>query len=410
MPSLHSSITPPTNCTGCGLCANVCAHDAIRMEWNTEGFLVPRVDSEACINCGACVKACPAQPEHLDKLRKAAAGASPLASYGAWHKNKETHLNSSSGGIFSALAEQIFAQGGCVFGVVWANKDTAVFSKAENMDELAAMRGSKYTQAVPGDVYRQVKKELRNGRQVLFCGTSCQVYALKRYLHKEYENLLLVDILCHGVPSRHLLQSYIHEYERKAKKEIERIQFRDKAGNWQQYRVRKRFTDGTSVSDRNWEDIFMRVFIGDFVLNNACYNCPHARLPRVGDITLGDFWGDLQTLYPDWPIPDGIGSVLENTTKGTNILQHLQADNSITLQEVPFEELRKGQPFTYFRNEETPPSQRQKTLHLLRRRPVSVVYQFLFEQEQCGPFRFTRNSLLHRIYMKLRSLKHKLVR
>lgn len=407
---MRNAITPPDECTGCALCANVCAHDAINMVWSEDGFLVPKVDATRCMNCGACVKACPAQPEHLEELRKAAPVTSPLASYGAWNKDKETHLNSSSGGIFSALAEQIFAQGGCVFGVVWANKDTAVFSKAENMDELAAMRGSKYTQAVPGDVYRQVKKELRQGRQVLFCGTSCQVYALKRYLRKEYANLLMVDILCHGVPSRLLLQAYIREHEKQHKKEISKIQFRDKAGNWQQYHVRKHFSDGSSISHRNWEDIFMRVFIGDFALNTACYNCPHARLPRVGDITLGDFWGDLQAMHPDWPIPDGIGSVLGNTTKGTNILQHLQSSNCITLQEVPFDELRNGQPPTYFRRSEPLPSQRQKTLHILRRRPVSVVYQFLFEQEQCGPFRFTRNSLLHRIYMKLRSLKHKLVR
>lgn len=407
MPSPRSAITPPPNCTGCALCANVCAHNAIRMVWNTEGFLVPKVNSEACINCGACVKACPAQPEHQEELRKAAPVTSPLASYGAWNKDKETHLNSSSGGIFSALAEQIFAQGGCVFGVVWANKDTAVFSKAENMDELAAMRGSKYTQAVPGDVYRQVKRELKTGRKVLFCGTSCQVYALKRYLHRAYENLLLVDILCHGVPSRHLLNAYIKEYEKREKREVSAIQFRDKAGDWQQYQVKKLFSDGTSVSHSNREDLFMRLFTGDFTLNTACYNCPHARFPRVGDITLGDFWGDLHNLHPDWPIKDGVGSVLSNTEKGSQQLSKLQAAGQITLNSVPLEQLIQGQAFTYLRKHVALPPQRQSILAQLQQNRISQVFNRYIRQEKCGPFYLTRNGLLHRIYVIIRSLKRK---
>lgn len=161
-------ITPPLNCTGCGLCANVCGHDAIQMLWSKEGFLVPQVNLDTCINCGACVKACPAQPEHLTGLRKEAEDKQPLSSYGGWNSNKDMHLVSSSGGIFTALAEQIFAAGGCVFGVVWENKDTARSTKAESKEELAGMRGSKYTQAVPGMVYREVRSELKKGRCVLF--------------------------------------------------------------------------------------------------------------------------------------------------------------------------------------------------------------------------------------------------
>lgn len=403
---MRNAITPPDECTGCALCANVCAHNAIRMEWNQEGFLVPEVNATRCINCGACVKACPAQPAHLKKLRAAAPDAAPMAAYGAWHANKETQLRSSSGGIFSALAEQIFAQGGCVFGVIWDNKDTAVYTRAENMDQLAAMRGSKYTQAVPGDVYRQVKAELKKGRHVLFCGTSCQVYALRRYLRKEYENLLLVDILCHGVPSRLLLQAYIREYEKQHKKEINRIQFRDKAGNWQQYHVRKHFTDGSSISHMNREDMFMRIFVGDFALNEACYNCPHARFPRVGDITLGDYWGDLQTMHPDWPILDGIGSVLGNTQKGSDILQEL----NINLHPVPFKELHDGQPPTYIRENTKLPPQRLKILNALQRKSLPVVCQRLFELEKCGPFQFIRNSIPHRVFRILRKVKRKLFR
>lgn len=333
-----------------------------------------------------------------------------MAAYGAWHANKETQLRSSSGGIFSALAEQIFAQGGCVFGVIWDNKDTAIYTRAENMDQLAAMRGSKYTQAVPGDVYRQVKAELKKGRHVLFCGTPCQVYALRRYLRKEYENLLLVDILCHGVPSRLLLQAYIREYEKQNKKEINRIQFRDKAGNWQQYHIRKHFTDGSSISHMNREDMFMRIFVGDFALNEACYNCPHARFPRVGDISLGDFWGDLYTLHPDWPIKDGISSILGNTQKGNRRLKDLQSAEQIILRSVPLGQLIQEQTFTYLRQNVALPPQRQAILVQLQQRRLLKLFKRFFTQEKCGPFYLTPNSLLHRIYINIRSLKRKILK
>ena len=147
-------ITPPQSCTGCGLCANVCSKDAIRMAWSNEGFLVPQVDTTACINCGLCVKQCIALEEragYTDDINS-------VIAYGGWHKNAGVHLNSSSGGIFTALAEQVILKGGVVFGVVWKDKLTAVFDKAETVEELSRMRGSKYTPAVPGGVYRDVKR------------------------------------------------------------------------------------------------------------------------------------------------------------------------------------------------------------------------------------------------------------
>lgn len=402
-------ITAPQNCTGCALCANVCAHDAINMVWNADGFLVPQVDATRCMNCGACVRACPAQSEHLEKLRAETGGPpEPPVAYGGWNTDNETHLASSSGGIFTALAQHTFNAGGCVFGVIWSSKDTAEFTKAENMAELAAMRGSKYTQAMPGTVYRQVKAELKKGRQVLFCGTSCQVYALRRYLRKEYDNLLLVDILCHGVPSRHLLQAYIREYEEGEGKTIDRIQFRDKAGNWQQYHVRKHFTDGSSITHMNWDDMFMRIFVGDFALNAACYNCPHARFPRVGDITLGDFWGELQQLHPTWPIAAGIGSILGNSKKGMQVLQTLLKTQEIELKGVSLDEMIQGQKSSYSRQQMQLPQLRRYVLTMLKHQRLMTSYHKIFNCEQCGPFRLKTGSLLNRLYKKLRCIKHRI--
>lgn len=396
-------ITPPQKCTGCALCSNVCSTNAVRMLWNENGFLVPDVNTDACINCGACVRACPAQPIHLEELRNTARVDAPLGAYGAWNHERKTHIQSSSGGIFTALATLIFEQGGCVFGVIWETPDTAIFSKAESLEELAAMRGSKYTQAQPGMVYRQVKEELKKGRKVLFCGTSCQVYALQRFLKKKHENLILVDILCHGVPSRLLLQSYIQSFERETGKNIRQIHFREKKGNWQNYQIRKLYSDGTWEDHRNGEDMFLRIFVGDFVLNEACYNCPHTRLPRVGDITLGDFWGDLQSSHPEWPISDGIGSVLANTQRGQTILHVLEEKAMIQLEPVPFEELLKGQRSTYLRQTPTIPAERLKVLNMLRTQPLKPIFKRLILTVKIAGFRIKRHGLIHKIIRKLRS-------
>lgn len=401
-------ITPPHGCTGCGLCANVCPRDTISMEWSDEGFLVPQVDATKCINCGACVRMCPAQPMHLGKLKEEAITHEPPDAYGGWNSDKTTQLNSSSGGIFTELAKYVFAAGGCVFGVIWSNKNTAEFAKAETLDELLPMRGSKYTQAVPGTVYREVKTELKKGRKVLFVGTSCQVYALNQYLRKDYENLLTVDILCHGVPSRHLLTSYIREFETATGKELERIQFRDKAGNWQQYHVKKIFADGSTLSHMNRKDMFIQLFIGDFALNEACYSCPHARFPRVGDITLGDFWGDLRHLHPDWPIRDGIESLLANTSKGTHILQTLKGSGQIQLHVETLEHLLQGQRSTYLRQASVP-ANRESILRRLKKEPIPRLYRELCQRVQCGPFHFKKNSLMHRVYNRLKRMKNQLI-
>lgn len=374
------------------------------MVWSEDGFLIPQVNTDTCINCGLCVKQCIA----LEEKEEYTDDVESVEAWGGWNKDESTHLQSSSGGIFTALAEQIFAAGGCVFGVVWENKDTARFTKAESKEELAGMRGSKYTQAVPGMVYREVKSELKKGRRVLFCGTSCQVYALRRYLRKDYDNLLLIDILCHGVPSRNLLLSYIREMEATAGKELESIQFRDKAGNWQRYQVKKIFSDGSTLSHVNREDLFMRIFIGDFVLNKACYSCPHACFPRVGDITLGDFWGDLQKLHPDWPIPDGIGSILGNTPKGKAILQELSVKGVASLMSDTLDNLIAGQRTTYLRHNESVPVNREQVLRALNEEPLSKIHHTLFDFVICGPFRIRKNSFLHKVYRVCRAIKRKM--
>lgn len=390
-------ISPPEKCTGCGLCANVCSQDAIRMEWSKEGFLVPQVDVSACVNCGLCVKMCPAQPGAMNN-ESYTDDIEAVVAYGGWNCNDSIHCGSSSGGVFSALAEHVFAEGGCVFGVVWKDKLTATFTKADNMVELEPMRGSKYTQAEPGKIYRDVKTELLKGRQVLFAGTACQVYALKKYLCKPYENLLTFDIVCHGVPSRKLLQAYVKHYEEAEGKELKALYFRFKDGNWQGYKVQKRFTDGTVLNHVNSQDMFMNLFIGDKMLNKACYNCPHAHLPRPGDMTLGDYWGNLQAMHPEWPISDGIGSLVVNSEKGKSVLEKLADEGKISLHREPFHNLYNGQPRSYMRGEDAHlPTQRDEALLMIEQQPIIKVWNRYCNSVKFGPFLLLVDGFIYKI-------------
>ena len=390
-------IQPPEHCTGCALCANVCPRDTIRMIFNNEGFLVPQVDIGNCINCGLCVKMCPAQPGHLKELYSATRKKVNPIAYGGWHTQQDTHVNSSSGGIFSALSEWIFSRGGCVYGVVWRDKCTASFCKAENMRELAPMRGSKYTQAVPEMVYREVKTELKRGRYVLFVGTGCQVYALQKYLRQPCEKLLTVDIICAGVPSRHLLTSYIRHQEKNHNRELHHLNFRHKDGNWLNYKVQNIFTDGKTVAESTSVSMFMNMFLSGQVLNKCCYSCPHINISRRGDLTLGDYWG-VQYYDTKWPIADGIASIVASTDKGRKIVESLAQSGLIELYPQSFSKLYKGQPHSYnIKKRKRFPDNRSEVLEILRSRPLAEVHETCYNHIRICGLKVHRRSIWARL-------------
>lgn len=340
--------TAESTCCGCGLCVNACPKDAIRMEWNSQGFLEPHVDESLCIECGLCVRKCPVlEPVTAPELPK---NPETIKAYGAWHKLDETRKMSSSGGVFSALASVTLKKGGCVFGVVWKDKQTAGFAKAETAKELLPMLGSKYTQAEPANVYREVAHELASGREVLFTGTPCQVAALKSFLRKPYENLLTIEAACHGVPTRNALTLYTDYLEKCYGRTLEKISFREKDHGWAYYTVANYFSDGSREARPLNQDLYMQIFLSDAVLNQACYGCRFARIPRAADITVADFWG-VEAHYPDWPSYLGINAILANTKKAESVLA--EASDELELRSVPFSVLLSTQKKVYVR--ETPP-------------------------------------------------------
>lgn len=386
--SRKTHIVAPPDCTGCSLCANVCGHDAITMVWSEEGFLIPQVDEEACISCGVCVKKCPAlqpAPEYQDDLKDT------VPTYGAWHRDREVHRTSSSGGIFTALAEWTISRGGCVFGVVWKDKETAVFTKAETMEEVVPMRGSKYIMADLGGAFREVRAELRKERRVLFVGTPCQVHALRSFLVKTYENLLTVDIVCHGVPSRELWQKYIQEIELRMGDEVSYVSFRDKDESWLRYNLTTHFADGRRESGVFYKNVFMRLFLSDVALNLCCYSCRYAGLPRQGDLSLGDFWG-VQNYHPDWPLREGIAALLVNTPTGKTAVQAVAAQ--LECRQVPFQEIYAGQDMLHDKQASRVPAIRAQVLSRMSSMPLDALLDRVVHTAELAGFTLRTDRLV----------------
>lgn len=318
------------------------------MDEDNEGFLYPVVDDTICIDCGLCEKVCPVINQN--EPRK------PLKVYAAKNANEEVRLKSSSGGIFSLLAEAVIAEEGVVFGAKFDENWNVVHSWTDTKEGIAAFRGSKYVQSTIGNTYVEVREFLKQGRKVLFSGTPCQIAGLKKFLRKEYDNLLTVDVVCHGVPSPLVWREYIGEVREKICAErvvgkntvssslndlpvITGISFRDKTHGWKKFGFRLRYAASkaavNSVSDSDTgkahellqpypENVFMKGFLSNLYLRPSCYDCT-ARSGKSGsDISIADFWG-VQNYYPEFDDDKGIGLVLVNTEKGSISFNHLNA-------------------------------------------------------------------------------------
>ena len=302
------SILEKSKCTGCALCMNICPFNAIEMMPDEEGFLRPFINDK-CTHCGLCAKKCPALSKQLNLNKN-------YKCYAVWGKEKFRNQG-SSGGIFPILAEYIAGNGGIVYGASFDESYRKVFlTKITKQKELNKLYKSKYVQSEVGLVYRDVKENLEKGKEVLFSACPCQVDALKSYLGKDYENLITIDILCHGVPSPLAYNKFLDEISNNNSKEIASVDFRDKKYGWG--KLIKITNNDNSIHYDEYNKPFLRTFTSGIINRSSCYQCPYSTSKRCGDITLGDFWG-INEIEPEFNDNKGTSLVLINNKKGENL-------------------------------------------------------------------------------------------
>lgn len=274
---------------------------------DNEGFLYPYIDNNSCTDCGICQSVCPMLVDPPKSLE-------PMA-FAAWTHDEATRKDSSSGGVFSALMHLTLQQGGVIFGAAFDATMTLQHQSAESVQDVTKFRGSKYVQSIIGNVYQSVDKYLAHGRKVLFSGTPCQVAGLYAYIGKDNSNLTTCDVVCHGVPSPKVFSAYREVLEKRYGGTARRIAFRCKDYGWKQYSVSLSFDNDTEYRSTLSEDPFMKGFLDNIYLRPSCHMCPFSRLPRVADISLGDFWG-VGGHHPEWDDDKGTSLVLVQTEKG----------------------------------------------------------------------------------------------
>lgn len=330
MPELASRL----ECTGCTACASACPNQCINMTENQEGFLYPEIDSSKCIECSLCVRSCPICSQLPIPVQETIA-------YAAYTKSSELRKESSSGGIFSELALAVLEQGGVVFGVAYSEQFEVNHICVESADELYRLRGAKYTQSSLEGIFSKVKSYLKQKRRVLFSGTPCQVAGLKAFLKTEDALLLCVDFVCHGVPSPAVWQSYV-KYRSKVDNNGEMplsIDMRSKESGWSYYRYSNVFR----YEQKQWrstsgDNLYMKIFVGDYINRLSCINCQAKGYNRMSDITLGDFWG-VWDIEPEMDDNKGTSLVLVHTQAAKSILE--QFSDQIVLKKITLQQASK---------------------------------------------------------------------
>ena len=311
-------IIDKSDCCGCTACASICPHDAIEMKPDVLGFLYPEVNVDKCVECGLCEKVC-AFNEKYDKTNNL---STPLA-YGARHKDMSEVETSRSGAAFIALSDVVLRAGGVVYGAGYEGHFRVVHKRAVTPEERNEFKGSKYVQSDLTRIFRQVKTDLRSGLIVMFSGTPCQTAGLASYIgnNKLRENLFLVDIVCHGVPSPYVWRDFLVYLEKKHGSEICYVNFRDKeVYGWHDHKETFKFVNGGGKMN------FSFLFYRHIIFRHSCGKCHYTNTQRPSDVTIADFWGWEKTA-PDFNKDDkGVSLILVNTEKGRRLLDLAKKD------------------------------------------------------------------------------------
>lgn len=319
-------ICKPEQCNACYACANVCAQGAIARTVNGMGEDIPFIDQKKCVSCGMCLSVCPVE-QSLKNPRAENC-------YAAWSKYAEDLEKSSSGGIAAVLSRKTITDGGCVYGTV-STRSHVFFERVNEESSLDLLRGSKYVKSDVGTCYRQVKADLVLGKQVLFFGTPCQVAGVRSFVGTNHPNLTTVDLICHGTPPFSYLSEYLGKVTRpklsfRSGPRWDSVSFR--SGN--SFLLKARLNGKTTYEKEATNDLYFSAFLGGMIFRENCYSCPYACPERVGDLTLGDFWG-LDRAKAGIAYGGKVSVVLPNSEKGRKYLQ--LCDRDLELIPLPLE-------------------------------------------------------------------------
>ena len=327
----RATLAPRRTCTGCGACAAICPTGCITMRQDTEGFFYPVPDRTLCTGCGRCGKVCP--------VLNPAGEHEVLPCYAAVCRDEGVRRASSSGGVFTALARQTLAAGGVVFGAAFDEKMQLRHIGIGSEAALAPLRGSKYVQSDALDALTGMKRELDEGKNVLFCGTPCQAAAVRR-LFGRTEGLLVVDVICHGVPSPDVFASYLRELEATQGSRVTAVNFRGKETGWKNFSLHADFENGARHTATLHDDPYMKLFLSDLTLRPSCYACKARGKTSSADITLGDFWGISKT-KPQLDDDGGVSFIGCNTERGREAVAALR---ELELHESSFDAAAAANP------------------------------------------------------------------
>lgn len=339
------------HCTGCSACVNRCPRQAISFVSNKEGFWYPSVSQNKCVHCNLCVSTCP-----ILKPKQNVNFSEPLV-YAAWNKDENVRIQSTSGGIFSALAKVFIRDGGCVIGARYCDDFTIAHCIIEREEDIPLLRQSKYAQSDLHDIFREIQRKLQAGEKVLFCGTPCQSAGLQSFLNKGYSNLYTCDFICRGVISPKVYRKFLSDMSRKNGSVLKTVQFKNKDYGWNHFSTKLGFQNETIYQEDRDHDFYMRGYLKhNLYLRPSCHNCKFKTFSRVSDLSLGDFWG-IGNYQKELDSDKGTSVILINSQKGKELFSWMEdmlvcskrtlaevlAGNSCVLHSAPVGEFR-----TYF--------------------------------------------------------------
>lgn len=330
-------ITDKVDCCGCNACGDICGKQAISFKTDNEGFWYPEVDMEKCVDCGLCEKVCPIlnTATHIQRF-------SEPKVFAAYAKDESIRLDSTSGGIYSMLALSMYGKNAYVGGAVYNDDHTVSHIVSENPNKLDEIRSSKYLQSSMKGQYQEVRRFLKEGKHVLYCGCPCQIHGLYNFLGKEYENLVTCDFICRGVNSPKVFLKYIEMLEKQYGARATKIKFKAKKWGWHKFSLRVNFANGKEYCQDRWHDLF---FIGYLQVGNftrpSCYDCHFKGFPQKADITLADFWG-IEKIDKTMDQDKGTSLVMINSQKGQELFDSIR--NRIEWREFTIKDAKVGNP------------------------------------------------------------------